>query len=157
VSALLERARAAIAEGQAAAGQIGRAFEGRINVYACTPPLMPSSTIKSGCGYWIVTVDRHAGVTPMFVKCGHCGGMATSRMYKVGDGLTPTHEWFRPKSLREIPRSYRNDGALGHIARGGLLLRSVGKKDEWLAPTPETTAFVKEEQARLAAVLGGAE
>ena len=130
----------------------GYSCKGRINVYACTPPMMPGSSIKSGCGYWIVTVDRDAGVTPMFVKCGHCGGLATSRMYKVGGGLEPTHEWFRPKSKRELPKGYSLRSVADHLQNGGLLLRPIGN-DEWLAPTPETRAFVEGEQRRFAEML----
>lgn len=154
---LLAQAKDAIRRGNEAAREMevaGQGLKGRVNVYACTPPLMPVSSIRSGCGYWIVTIDRHTGVTPMFVKCGHCGGMATSRMYKVGPGLQPTHEWFRPAALREFPENYRGPQSLDHVARGGLLLRPLGKKDEWLKPTPETQAFVEEEQRRLRQLMG---
>jgi hypothetical protein len=130
----------------------GHSFEGRINVYACTPPMMAGSTMKGGCGYWIVTVDREAGVTPMFVKCGHCGGTASSRMYKVGAGLEPTHEWFRPASADELPEGYSVASVADHLSNGGLLLRPIdGAK--WIAPTPEIRAFIREEQARLGTLL----
>jgi hypothetical protein len=124
----------------------------RINVYACTPPLLPGSSIQSGCGYWIVTIDREAGVTPMFVKCGQCGGMATSRMYKVGLGLEPTHEWYRPTSAEDLPEGYSLASVADHLANGGLLLRPIGA-GRWLEPTPETVAFVREEQVRLRALM----
>jgi hypothetical protein len=126
-----------------AAGQSGK---GQLNVYACTPSLAGSGfKIKGGCGYWIVTIDRAAGVTPMFVKCGHCGGTATSRMYKVGDGLEPTHEWIRPKSEAELPIGYSLASVADHLKNGGLLLRPIGEGD-WLEPTPATRAFVEQEQ-----------
>jgi hypothetical protein len=128
----------------------GDSAEGRLNVYACTPPMMPGSTIKSGCGYWIVTIDRAAGVTPMFTKCGHCGGVASSRMYKVGAGLEPTHEWFRPASEAELGPRYQLDTVTQHLLNGGLLLRPIkGHKDKWIKPTPEIKAFIKDEQDRI--------
>lgn len=126
----------------------GHSLKDRINVYACTPPLMAGSTMTGGCGHWIVTIDREAGVTPMFVTCGHCGGTASSRMYKVGAGLEPTHEWIRPKSVAELPGRYSLSSVADHLSNGGLLLRPIGK-DKWIAPTPEIRAFIWEEQARL--------
>jgi hypothetical protein len=132
----------------------GQSLQGRINVYACTPPLMAGSTMKGGCGHWIVTIDRAAGVTPMFVQCGNCGGTATSRMYKVEDGLKPTHEWFRPKSAKELPKRYTLASVADHLRNGGLLLRPIGK-DKWLKPTPETRAFIEREQAMLRSLQSG--
>lgn len=126
----------------------GHSLKGRVNVYACTPSPIPSSTMTGGCGYWIVTIDREAGVTPMFVKCGHCGGMATSRMYKVGHGLEPTHEWFRPTSEADLPKGYSVESCSDHLSNGGLLMRPIGD-GKWIAPTPEIRAFIREEQARL--------
>lgn len=118
----------------------GRSLKGRINVYACTPPMMPGTSMKGGCGYWIVTVDRDTGVTPMFVKCGHCDGTATSRMYKVGEGLEPTHEWYRPETIDGLDPAY-----FDHLRNGGLILRPI-VEDRWLAPTPATIAFVENER-----------
>lgn len=129
----------------------GHGFKGRINVYACTPPLSPSSSMKGGCGYWIVTIDREAGVTPMFVKCGHCGGTASSRMYKVGPGLEPTHEWFRPSSAVDLPEDRTLKGVEDHLRHGGLLLRPIGD-GEWIAPTPEIREFIRREQAMFAGI-----
>ncbi len=134
----------------------GNTAEGQINVYACTPPLMPGTNVKSGCGYSIITIDRAAGVTPMFTRCGHCGGVASSRMYKVGAGLEPTHEWFRPASEAELPKGYTIESVAQHLANGGLLLRPVaGGKDKWIKPTPEIKAFIAEEQERLKEQLAG--
>lgn len=126
----------------------GHSFKGQINVYACTPPVIPNSTVNGGCGHWIVTIDREAGVTPMFVRCGHCGGTASSRMYRVGEGLEPTHEWFRPKFAAELPQGYSVGSVADHLSNGGLLLRPIGE-DRWLEPTPETRAFVEQEQERI--------
>lgn len=138
------------------AAQVARKMEaegfgypaGGINVYACTPLNEPTSNMKGGCLYWIITIDRERGVTPMFVKCGHCGGMATSRMYKVGPGLDPTHEWFRPKSADELPVGYTVESVTDHLRNGGLLLRPI-RGAKWIAPTPEIRAFVEDEQRRL--------
>lgn len=129
----------------------GHSFAGRINVYACTPPLMPGSTIKGVCGYWIVTVDRDAGVTPMFVRCGHCGGTASSRMYKVGCGLEPTHEWFRPTSADDLPEGYSLASVADHLGNGGLLLRPIGD-GKWIAPTPQIKEFIRREQEQFASL-----
>lgn len=132
----------------------GQSFKRRINVYACTPPLAPTTTMKGGCGYWIITIDRDAGVTPMFVKCGHCGGTASSRMYKVGPGLEPTHEWFRPSSAEDLPTGYTVDGIADHLRNGGLLLRPIGK-DKWIKPTPQIREFIRREQEAIAGMMGG--
>lgn len=137
---IFQKARQAGAEIEASER---RTLKGRLNVYACTPSI--GVVERPSCGYWIVTVDRDAGVTPMFVKCGHCGETATSRMYKVGDGLEPTHEWFRPASADELPDGYTVGGVASHLENGGLLLRPIGD-GKWLAPTPETIAFVESEQ-----------
>jgi len=130
----------------------GNSLKGRVNVYACTPPMMPGSTVGGGCGYWIVTIDREAGVTPMFVKCGHCGGMASSRMYKVSPGLEPTHEWFRPRTAAELPAGYTLKSVADHLRNGGLLLRPIGK-GKWIKPTPEIRAFIERERQMFTAAL----
>lgn len=78
------------------------------------------------CGYYIVTIDRDPGVTPFMKRCGNCGGMAQSKMYRVSDWLEPTHEWYRPASLAGVPES-----AYDHIENGGLLLRPI-REDRWL-------------------------
>lgn len=127
----------------------GYGLQDRVNVYACTPPMMAGSTMKGGCGYWICTVDREPGVTPMFTKCGHCGGTATSRMYKVDQREKPTHEWFRPKSAAELPKGYTVDSVAQHLRNGGLLLRPIGN-GKWIKPTPAIREFIKREQEMLA-------
>jgi hypothetical protein len=136
----------------------GNTAEGRTNVYACTPPLVDNPNVKGGCGYWIVTIDRAAGTTPMFTRCGHCGGTASSRMYKVAEGLIPTHEWFRPKNEAELKPNYEmNDALANHLLNGGLLLRPVkGKKDRWIKPSPEIKAFITAEQKRVKEMMGTA-
>jgi hypothetical protein len=126
----------------------GNTAKGKLNAYVCTPSPLPSSIIKSGCGYSITTIDRDTGVTPMFVKCGHCGGVATSRMYRTT--CTPeeaTHEWFRPASELELPKGHTLESVKEHLLNGGLLLRPIkGKKDKWLKPTPAQKAFIKQER-----------
>jgi hypothetical protein len=92
--------------------------EGRKNAYEC-----------EDCGSYIITVDRHPGVTPYMTKCGACGGIARSKFYRVQAWLEPTHEWYRPDNLAEIPQ-----GSHEHISRGGLILRAMpGREDRWLA------------------------
>lgn len=72
------------------------------------------------CGSYIVTIDRDPGVTPFMVKCENCGGMASSKFYRVQDYLDPTHEWYRPASLAGIDKGYYD-----HLERGGLILRPI--------------------------------
>lgn len=81
----------------------------RKNAYEC-----------EACGSYIITIDRDPGVTPFMVKCENCGGMASSKFYRVQDYLDPTHEWYRPASLAGIDKGYYD-----HIERGGLILRSI--------------------------------
>jgi hypothetical protein len=85
---------------------------------------------KPGCGAYIVTIDRHPGVTPFMVKCGHCGQMAESKRYNIQSYLNPTHEWYRPETLDGIEPVY-----FDHLSRGGLILRAIpGKPDCWTVP-----------------------
>lgn len=84
------------------------------------------------CGSYIVTVDREPGVTPFMVSCGNCGSMAKSKFYRVQAYLEPTHEWYRPDTLKGLEH-----WALHHVESGGLLLRQIGGGDEktgWLRP-----------------------
>lgn len=87
----------------------------RINTYRC------------GFGHLTVTIDRDAGVTPMFLNCKHCGGQASSAGYRPKDKehLVPTYEWFRP-SLKECMKMRgKSEGLLDHILMGGLELRAI--------------------------------
>jgi len=84
-----------LAEGRALAenynSEAGGGFvnEGRKNAYEC-----------DSCRAYIVTIDRHPGVTPFGVKCGHCGALeGRSKGYRVSQHLEPTHEWYRPETL----------------------------------------------------------
>ena len=105
--------------------------EGRLNAYECDGERAYAEVpAKPGCGAFIVTIDRHPGVTPFIVKCGHCGQMAHSKAYRVQAYLNPTHEWYRPETLDGIDECY-----FDHLSRGGLILRAIpGKPDRWTIP-----------------------
>ncbi len=99
----------------------GKGFDntGKKNAYVCEK-----------CGSYIITIDRHPGVTPFMVRCGACDSMAQSKMYRVQDYLNPTHEWYRPDTLDGI-----NSASFDHIENGGLILRAIpGKPDTWNSP-----------------------
>lgn len=112
----------AIAEGY---NREGKGFDntGKKNAYEC-----------EDCRAYIVTIDRAPGVTPFMTKCGNCSGMAKSKMYRVSDRLTPTHEWYRPDTLDGIPEGYHD-----HLSRGGLILREIDG-ETWQIQGPEKTA-----------------
>jgi hypothetical protein len=97
----------------------GEGFDniGKKNAYECPD-----------CGAYMVSIDRHPGVTPFMTKCGNCSGFAQSKMYRVSDRLTPTHEWYRPERLEDIP-----PGSEDHISRGGLVLREIDGERGWTA------------------------
>lgn len=85
-------------------------FEGRINQYTCDT-----------CGGTITTVDHADGATPMMLACqtsSTCMGRMMSRMYRVDQTLTPTHEWYKPTG--KVKKIYRQ-----HVAMGGLLIRKI--------------------------------
>lgn len=117
MSDILAKGRA-LAEGY---NRKGKGFDntGKKNAYEC-----------EACKAYIVTVDRHPGVTPFMTKCGICGGMAQSKMYRVADWLEPTHEWYRPDTLEGIP-THSHD----HLSRGGLILRPIDGAS-WRTDTP---------------------
>lgn len=111
-----------IAEGRAAAkafnGETGGGFKnaGRRNAYEC-----------ERCYAYIVTVDREPGVTPFLTKCGNCGAMAQSKMYRVAECLAATHEWYRPDTVEGLGAH-----TIDHLRKGGLILRAIpGNPDEW--------------------------
>lgn len=85
---------------------------GRKNAYEC-----------EACASYIVTIDRHPGVTPFMIKCERCGQMAKSKFYRVQEWLEPTHEWYRPDDLEGIDPAY-----FDHLGRGGLVLRPIDGK-----------------------------
>lgn len=86
------------------------------------------------CRFGIITVDVHAGTTPMFLACRNpkkCSGVMNSYGYPdpaskpawLGD---PTHEWYRPE---EIDDDAEDDPVADHVMNGGLLLREVKEGD----------------------------
>lgn len=81
----------------------------RINVYSCPE-------------HDVVTIDRFKGVSPMMIKCPHCGHMAFSRWYKVDQDLKPEFEWTQPDlaTLRTMPLNL-----VEHLQQGGLWLRKI--------------------------------
>lgn len=84
---------------------------GQVNLYLC------------GDQHGIWTRNADDGTTPFVIRCPmpDCGGEARSQFYRVPqDLMEPTHEWYRPASLRGLTRGERE-----HVQRGGLLLRQV--------------------------------
>lgn len=104
-------------------GEGGEGFQnlGRRNAYECKNP---------ACRRYIITIDRAPGVTPFIVRCRKCNNEAYSKMYRVQEHLTPTHEWYRPETLDGIDKALHD-----HISKGGLILRAIpGEPDEWISP-----------------------
>jgi len=87
--------------------------KGQINAYECQK------------GHFTVTINAHSGTTPFIIGCKYCGDRAESHMYRVDQGLVPTHEWYKPsiKKAKNIDKAY--PGVLEHVEKGGLLLRSI--------------------------------
>lgn len=76
----------------------------------------------------IVTIDRHAGVTPMFILCPHCSGRAESKFYNGGiPGVEPSHEWYRPTLKDCLKMRNKNESLLDHVLNGGLVFREIEK------------------------------
>lgn len=90
----------------------------RVNTYTCPR------------GHQTVTRDLDEGTTPMSILCaegGHgCMQGAWSAFYKVPDGLSPTHEFYRPTERQLRRAEKRVPGTRDHVERGGLLLRRIG-------------------------------
>lgn len=116
---------------------------------AITDPEPAEGKVKNAywcgeCQRYTVTIDRHKGVTPMFLACraagvgpGHpdnpCRGMSQSMMYPDEPwpidhpDLTagPTWEWYAPDAA-ELKRLRKKDAeSFEHVMKGGLLLRKV--------------------------------
>ena len=96
--------------------EIKPAEPNRTNCYRC-----------GKCGYVTKTIDRHHGVTPMFITCDCCKGQATSSFYQNDyPDMVPEYEWFVP-TLDEVKKYRRNPAMLDHIFNGGLDFRKIKK------------------------------
>lgn len=96
--------------------EIKDAEPNRTNCYTC-----------SICGYVTKTIDRHEGVTPMFLTCDCCKGRAVSSGYQdIHPNMQPEYEWFVP-TLEESKKHRRSSAMLDHIFRGGLDYRKIKK------------------------------
>lgn len=87
----------------------------RVNCYKCA------------CSYVTKTIDKDAGVTPMFHRCFKCGLHATSAMYSdIRPNLKPVQEWYRP-TLARVLKLHHNGcyGLVEHILNGGLDVRNI--------------------------------
>lgn len=115
-------------------------FVEKLNAYECDGESFKGT---KGCGSYIVTIDRHPGVTPFMLKCGNCGGFAHSKMYRVQPDLTPTHEWYRPEKASDVPLLARD-----HVAKGGLVLRAIGE-DKWRGGSQDSASELRASIAKL--------
>lgn len=71
------------------------------------------------CGDSIITIDRDAGVTPMFLECKatpECAGTMVSSMYRDVEGV-PTFEWRRPSKTQY---KKADPGMRQHYDMGGM-------------------------------------
>lgn len=103
---------AIVAAGALAAAETGERV-GEVNQYECQDP---------ECTRVVTTVNRAAGVTPMFITCAKCRGPMQSKWYDVDQALAPTHEWYRPTPDELAGKSLAQ---IDHVRDGGLLLREV--------------------------------
>lgn len=94
-------------------------LKGKKNVYTC-----------EACKATIITVDRDDGVTPFTTSCkrGACRGTMYSSLYRVDQGLVPTHEWYR-STPHEIATKRNPAACLEHHKSGGLFLRETVAHD----------------------------
>lgn len=83
--------------------------KGQVNFYTC-----------ESCDADIVTVNRDDGVTPYMIRCERCGGVSVSAFYRVNQSTTPTHEYYRPVTVRGMSRKSKE-----YVRNGGLLLRKI--------------------------------
>ena len=85
------------------------------------------------CRFGIVTVDLHAGVTPMYLACRNpkkCSGIMNSMGYPAPQSKPawlgePTHGWYRPDFIDDEAETEEAD----HLMDGGLLLRELKEGD----------------------------
>jgi predicted RNA-binding Zn-ribbon protein involved in translation (DUF1610 family) len=107
-------------------GFITTSDDERVHTSAIQPPQRINAYDCPKCKAVLVTRDADEGVTPFSKLCLSCGASAYSRMYTRTEGLTPTHEWYKPK----FPERYQHPGMRQHIEAGGLAFRPIGGIDE---------------------------
>lgn len=118
----------------------GRATEPPQQGYAAIEPPDRPNMVNSyrcdTCSRYTVTIDRHKGVTPMFLGCRAdgtetgCDGRAVSMCYPKGprpSWAVPAWEWYKPDAdeLRRMDPAMRD-----HIQRGGLALRKIEERPD---------------------------
>ena len=83
---------------------------------------------KCPAGHNTITIDLDDGVTPFKLTCTHagCRQLATSSWHLVDQSLHPTHGFYVPTAaeLSTLNRMERT-----HVARGGLLFRSLNEEE----------------------------
>lgn len=84
-------------------------YKGRINQYHC-----------AACGETITTIDSDEGTSAFTVPCEKCGLVMYSKLYRVAQDLTPTHEWYASKIKKNMSPAMKQ-----HIELGGLLFRKI--------------------------------
>ncbi len=89
----------------------------RVNCYTCDV-----------CNRITKTIDRDAGVTPMFHACENCRHpRARSSFYSdISPHLNPSQEWYRP-TLDEVLKMKNESALVEHVLSGGLLVRGIKK------------------------------
>ncbi len=94
----------------------------RVNCYVC-----PS------CDHITKTIDIDKGVTPFLHTCEKCRDLGKSSFYHdIAPDKEPTQEWYRP-SLKKVLKMHKEQKlllVLEHILNGGLINRTIIKKDE---------------------------
>lgn len=89
-------------------------------------PTRYNNYICSHCHTNVKTVDRHVGVTPMFMSCPDCGRNMFSTFYRdLMPGHQPTIEWFRPTLEETLAWNKTVPGMVDHILAGGLDYREI--------------------------------
>ncbi len=95
-------------------------FQYKKNSYVCEGIFNRLKSPGPGCGYNLVSIDRDKGTTPFMIKCDKCGGMMKSTLYRIDQNYVPTHEWFKPSDVSDIPKGWED-----HVSMGGLVLREI--------------------------------
>lgn len=96
--------------------EIKEAAPNRVNVYRC----------NANQQHFTKTIDRHYGVTPMFIPCHICKRNSASSFYNdILPQLNPTHEWYIPSEEETWGYIKSNPAVVDRILNGGLLLREI--------------------------------